>query len=146
VRHRVSTIFAAAVAVFWIAWPLVWRYWADTVTSWGTISTNTPWFDKAFLLLWVLMLALVVVIAVVAAVMSRPRQRTLFGILLGVVCGGTAYVRQTHFFAADAPVASYVWTYGTYAIAILGGIAGVAISRFFGESPPDTSLERTREG
>ena len=145
-RHRVVIAFVAAVAVFWIAWPLAWHYWADTVTSWGSVTTDTPWFDGSFLLLWALMFVLVAAIAAIGAVFSRPQRRMLFGIVLGVVCGGTAYTRGTHFFAPDAPVASYMWTYGTYAIAILGGISGASISKFFRESPTDTSLERMREG
>ena len=140
-RSRIVIAFAAAVAVFWVTWPFTWRYWADTVTSWGTITTETPWFDSSFLLLWVLMFALVLVIAATAAVVSLPQRRILFGILLGMVCGGTAFASGTHFFDADAPVASYVWTYGAYAMAIFGGIAGVSISKFIRESPPNSSRD-----
>jgi hypothetical protein len=146
VRQRIIIYFIAAVAAFWVAWPFVWRYWADTVTSWGTITTETPSFDASFLLLWVLMFVLVAILAAIATVISRPPRRILFGVLVGLMCGATAFSRGTHFFALDSTLASYIWTYGAYPIAILGGMAGAAIIGVIRETPPNTSLERTREG
>jgi hypothetical protein len=150
VRLRAILASLAALVAFWAVWPIGWRYWADAVTSWGSHQTELQWFNPAWFLLWGVMFAITVVVGALASIAARPVRPLLFGLVVGLLCGSTAFLFGSHFFSDDSSMSSYVWTYGTYVLAPLGGAAGAAITAAVvaarAKPLPNKSLERTREG
>jgi CDP-diglyceride synthetase len=102
-------------------------WWFYAVLQGRSFPVTWEWLDLASLGVWAFEFAWALLVGGVVALLIRTKRRVLWAVACGALGGFAEFLMIRATFSSTEPWTTYVWTYGTYFVPMLGAGLGAAI-------------------